>query len=192
MFWIRFGFLFLLSMQISSEICCKELTEISNHEKNEIEYIKKEINFSEWETKTREGSRVVSSKGFDAKVLVPPNVEYSSNKIEGPIPTYHIKYVRTDDAGMSEQINLLVRIFPSVQEAHEGMLRYFLQVSAPLSYLKENWESEKENYGDVNFGVDLWSKGNVVFELIDGNANKKTIQDIYKYVEESFSKLPGK
>ena len=112
-----------------------KLRDLKKGEAQHLEILKKELAFSEWQSKERNG-RSVFVTNIDLSLLVPTNVICVSEKIEGEIPTYRVQCTRGSINASAKKIAFNIWICPSVQLAREGIVRRFLNVSAPISYLK--------------------------------------------------------
>jgi len=175
------GFCVVLCLACAAALCGQEMAEVQR-----LEAIKAELNFSQWRSTTREGRRI-HILDFDARSLVPPDVECISVRVEAPVTTYRVECARHNPQGLTERIEFMVRLFPSVEKAHEAMLNRFLYVSAPISYLKEQWKTQEIPYGDVHFGRGFWATGNAVIELIDGSEHKELVVEVFGSIDKALT-----
>lgn len=167
----------------------KNFPRLSHEEREHIESIKTKLNFEQWRHKGRNGRNILLTS-IDIAALLPSGIECTQERLEGEFPAYRVQCSRGGTDGSSKAVIFNLWLFPSVDHAREGVLRRFLTVSAPMPYLKEQWEKQKVTYGDKSFGFGCWVTGNLVFDLTDGNEYEDLARIIFSAIDDRLNATP--
>lgn len=156
------------------------------------ERLKEKLGFDEWADRAR-GDKYLLVLDANAGELFPPGSIVQ--KIDAPVPTYRVvTKVRTggeqEGGGATCEVRFIVRIYPSLVRAREDMVSYFEYMAAPIEYARTVWEKQKIKYGDVSFGRDFWSVGNVVFQLESREQAGDMVDKLFTEIDKTIMSLP--
>lgn len=184
--------LFLSAWSVRGEEGYK-LPDLSQSQKGRLDRIKSALRYTEWQSTDRNGWNLYVAATNMAQLvclLLPSDVKCETEAVAGEIPTCRVHCARENTNGVMESIAFNVWLCPSIEIAREGVLRWFLNVSAPLPYLIKEWEREDVRYGDRNFGSSVWVSGNVMFELTDGGANRTLVTEVFSSIDKTLQVVP--
>ncbi len=142
---------------------------------------KTELKFDEWVNRTKEGREILVLQ-LNVDALLPEDVSSRVKPYEASFPSYRVACSRSAEGEATLDMTFEVRVLPSMREARELMLKYLAHLTAPLSYLRELWAKDKPPYGDVSFGRNFWSTGNLFF-ILDNRRHERFVDELFGSID---------
>lgn len=162
-----------------------------NHGRQErLNALKTELKFEEWANKTREGREILVLQ-LDVASMLPADIESKMEPYEAPCPSWRVECSRKSYTSATVDMTFEARLLPDVLGARELLLRYIEGFTAPLSYLRKQWAKDKPPYGDVSFGRNLWSTGNLLFVLEDRDP-RAFFDEVFSSIDQALMAWPEK
>ena len=154
----------------------------------QVQALKAELKFDEWVNKTREGREILVVQLNFGSVLR-ADIKSQAELYEAPFPSYRVVCSRSAEGEATLDMTFEVRILPSMREARELMLKYIAHLTAPLSYLRKLWAEDKPLYGDVSFGRNFWSTGNLLF-ILDDRKHQRFVDEVFESIDAALRVWP--
>ena len=184
MFWLTLCLVFSFASVTPGGTATRPVSG-SEEEASRLEWIKQELGFAEWRSSCRNGLRA-HVFDFDMESLALDGITSSVYPVDSPVLTYRIECSRNNTDEKVERMEFFVRIFPSVEKAHEALVSSFLHAEAPIPYLKRLLAQEVP-YGDVHFGPGLWAVGNVLFHCTGGSENMQLVKEVFEAIDKALT-----